>query len=106
MVDDAALRERLRVLIKSSASEIWSPWYVLGHVPDEDADLFADVALRRWRSRGRRSSGRHDPVRDLGKGFSQSRRIWPPPGEGMISHVDKDDHLRLAAALAEVLRDT
>lgn len=101
-MEEADVREQLRVVIKESAAELWSPWYVPGHVPDDVAELFADVALRRWQSRNRRALGRRDPVRDLAKGFSQSRAIHPETDP--IFYSDRDDYQALAAALVDVLR--
>jgi hypothetical protein len=104
--DDAheVIRQRLRLAIEQSASEAWSPWYVRGHVPDDQADLFADIALRRWRSRARRSLGRRDPVRDLAHGFSESRGLHPP-GSMPIASWEKDDYYALAIVLEAILRE-
>ena len=100
-----ATRNQLIAAIKASATEVWSPWFVLGLLPDDDADAFADVAVSRWRSRGRRQTGRRDPVRDLAKGFRESRKIHPK-GEGAISSIENEDFLALASHLIPILKDS
>jgi hypothetical protein len=87
-----AIRERLTAAIKASATETWSPWYVLGFVPDEDANRYAEVAIARRRSRSRRQTGRRDPVRDLAKGFRESRKLHPE-GEGLVLPGEREDYL-------------
>src|SRR4051794_23797859 len=99
-----AVRQRLRLAIDRSCSEVWSPWYVRGHVPEWEADLFVDIAFRRWKSRSRRSLGRRDPVRDMAKGFSESRALNPPDAMP-IGSSEKDDYYALAVVLEAILRE-
>jgi hypothetical protein len=78
-------------------------WYVLGFVPAEDTNKYAEVAVARWRSRSRRQTGRREPVRDLAKGFRESRKLHPE-GEGLVSPGEREDYLALASHLIEILK--
>ncbi|MBA2528321.1 MAG: hypothetical protein H0V18_21425 [Pyrinomonadaceae bacterium] len=73
--EDDPLRQKLADAVQAAREDVRHPLYTLrpsdadGRVPDDAVAEVVTVALRRWRSSGRRKGGQRHPANDLGKGL-------------------------------------